>query len=175
MEHSETAELWARFEIRLPEIARMRVLDFGCGDGRFSRRLAAAGARVFGVDADADKLYAARVLRTPAVFRRVSLTRLLLPFDGDKFDMVWSCTALQRVPDEAFERTCDELRRVLRPNGYAMLFENTAQTGRRTSGDGLTVLRKPSEYVEQFPGIEIVDEWSVGKESHTLFVGRVVA
>src|SRR3954452_23404971 len=42
------------------DVAGLRVLDLGCGEGAYSRALAAAGARVIGIDASARLVAVAR-------------------------------------------------------------------------------------------------------------------
>jgi len=56
----EQAEL-AAIRAVVPSFAGKRVLEVGCGDGRLTRRYAAAAAAVTAIDSDATEIDAARV------------------------------------------------------------------------------------------------------------------
>lgn len=71
-----------------------RVLDLGCGDGRLTAKLVAAGCEVVGVDASAAQIEAAQRLGLDA--RVVDACRL--PFDGE-FDAVFSNAVLHWIKD----------------------------------------------------------------------------
>lgn len=97
--------------LRLGRLAPgMRVLDAGCGSGYFTRRFAAAGCEVVGVDRQAAMLAYARS-RDPRS-RYVQADLLALPFRDKGFDVAAAVTALCFVPDE--RRALAELIRVAR-------------------------------------------------------------
>lgn len=54
------ADLGAPLLDMLAPVPGERILDLGCGDGALTEKIAAAGARVVGVDASADQIAAAR-------------------------------------------------------------------------------------------------------------------
>src|SRR3989344_6510943 len=85
--------------IRLGEIgAGRRVLDVGCGSGWFTRRFAATGASVTGLDNDAAMLDYART--QDASIPYISGDMLALPFPDKSFDVITAVTSLCFVPDE---------------------------------------------------------------------------
>jgi SAM-dependent methyltransferase len=102
----------------LREFARVTrettVLDVGTGTGRAALTLAAAGARVTGVDASAEML---RVARERAATGRLEVTFApadahALPFPDRSFDVAVSLRVLMHTPD--WRRCVGELCRVAR-------------------------------------------------------------
>lgn len=87
------------------------ILDLGCGDGQLTRRIAATGARVTGVDASPEMLVAARSRGIDA--REASAESL--PFADGSFDAVFSNAVLHWVRGQ--DAMMAEVRRVLKPNG----------------------------------------------------------
>ena len=106
-------------------IAGQRVLDLGCGDGRFSAALVGAGVSVVGVDAAAEALRRAREHAPEAEFVQVD-EGAPLPFADASFDLVWCGETLEHVVDVAL--LLGEVRRVLRPG--AMLLATTPNHAR---------------------------------------------
>ena len=75
----------------------LTVLDVGCGTGWFTRRVAADGARVVGLDRDAESLTVARQ-RDVASSQYVHGDACRLPFADASFDAVIAITSLCFVP-----------------------------------------------------------------------------
>lgn len=96
--------------------APARILDVGCGNGNYFRRLRAdyPGAEVIGVDKSAGML---ADLPEPTVVADV----IDLPFETGSADAVLAMHMLYHVPD--IGKALDELRRVLKPEG--VLFVST--------------------------------------------------
>jgi 2-polyprenyl-3-methyl-5-hydroxy-6-metoxy-1,4-benzoquinol methylase len=105
----------------------MRVLDVGCGVGRWSRLLAARGARVVGIDlsptmiAQASHRAAAEGIADRCRFVVSDLARLDL---GERFDLVLGVTVLQHILDPgAFRAALSAMARHLAPGGRMVLLE----------------------------------------------------
>jgi len=93
-----------------------RVLDLGCGAGRFLTALRDAGAQPVGVEiAEA----AAQRARATGVEVRLVEPDGSLPFAHGEFDLVWCSEVLEHIPDVA--ATLNEVRRVLKRGGRLLL------------------------------------------------------
>ncbi|MCG3179254.1 MAG: Ubiquinone/menaquinone biosynthesis C-methyltransferase UbiE [Phycisphaerae bacterium] len=97
-------------------VAGLQVLDSGCGEGRFARMLAAAGARrVLGLDACEAMIDAARQLACGPDEYRVADVEDLSFLPDASFDLAVSCLNQCDLPD--FAANTRALFRVLRPGG----------------------------------------------------------
>lgn len=110
-----------------PPSGRPRVLDFGCGTGRFAGRLLGLGFEYHGADLNAGALAAAEE-RFPGVLH-LSSARLPLQYPDGCFDVVVAVTVLQHVPDRSIEATCAELARVMAPGGSIFMLEDSNPEG----------------------------------------------
>lgn len=102
----------------LGDVARLEVLDAGCGEGHNTRLLAGQGAAVTGVDISPEMIARARdeEARNPAGIRyETAAFEDLSLFEPASFDAVVSFMALMDGADIA--GALAELKRVLRPGG----------------------------------------------------------
>ncbi len=113
----------------LPLTPKMKVLDLACGDGFYTRRLAArlgVGGSVTGVDLDPGYLFAAtreaarHTGRATIDFVAASFDRL--PFADGTFDFVWCAQSLYSLPEPVV--VLRHVARVLRPGGVVAVLEN---------------------------------------------------
>lgn len=107
--------------------AGARVLDVGCGEARFTAELAAAGARVVGIDVAEEPLRRARV-RHPELDLRLVAAEGPWQLEHAGFDVVWAGEVIEHVADTA--AWLSEVRRVLRSGGSLVL--STPAHGRLT-------------------------------------------
>jgi len=105
---------WLLDELRAGE----RVLDLGCGAGRFLRAIADAGAAPVGVEIAEAALERARRTAPGAELHRVDPDGAL-PLGDNSIDLVWCSEVLEHVADTAHLLT--EVRRVLAPDGGRLL------------------------------------------------------
>ncbi len=95
-----------------------RVLDVGCGEGRFAVELLGAGARVVGIDVAEEPLRRARE-RHPELDLRLVAGEGPWELDDAGFDVVWAGEVIEHVTDTA--AWLSEVRRVLRSGGSLLL------------------------------------------------------
>ncbi len=109
-------DLLDRFCSRLP--AEARVADLGCGHGVEVAALREKGLGAVGIDLSAGMLACAAEL-VPGRLAQADLRHL--PFADTTLSGVWSVHALLHVPAADFPGVLVEMRRVLRPGGWAAL------------------------------------------------------
>jgi ubiquinone/menaquinone biosynthesis C-methylase UbiE len=95
-----------------------RVLDVGCGEGRFAVELARIGALPVGIDVAAEPLRRARESHPELDLRQVPAAGAW-PLQDASFDVVWAGEVIEHVADTA--GWLSELRRVLRSGGRLLL------------------------------------------------------
>jgi SAM-dependent methyltransferase len=116
-----------------------RVLDLGCGDGRFTAELAALGSAPIGADVAQAAIDRARASYPELDFTLVPFDGPL-PFDDVSFDAVWASEVIEHVADTA--RWLSEVRRVLVPRGRLLL--TTPSHGRlRVAVNGIEAFSDP--------------------------------
>jgi SAM-dependent methyltransferase len=104
---------------------RDRVLDIGCGNGRFVFYARPSCGRVVGIDAGAH--FAAETLES------VDLARgdvRLLPFADGSFDKAYSLDVLEHLSEGGVVRMLSEARRVLAPGGKLFLYSHVMMSSR---------------------------------------------
>jgi SAM-dependent methyltransferase len=98
-----------------------RILDVGCGTGRWVRRYLELGHRPTGVDATPGMLRIARSQGTTPPLLVGEAFRL--PFADAAFDCVTDVTVVQHIPAELQPKAIGEMVRMLKPGGRLILFE----------------------------------------------------
>jgi 2-polyprenyl-3-methyl-5-hydroxy-6-metoxy-1,4-benzoquinol methylase len=95
-----------------------RVLDVGCGEGRFAHELARAGASVLGIDVAEEPLGRARRLHGDLELHVVPEAGPW-PLEDSSFDVVWAGEVIEHVLDTS--AWLSEVRRVLRSGGRLLI------------------------------------------------------
>jgi 2-polyprenyl-6-hydroxyphenyl methylase/3-demethylubiquinone-9 3-methyltransferase len=97
-----------------------RVLDLGCGKGRFAQRLRDEGFDVVGLDLSAAMLAAA------PPWPRVRGSARRLPFREESFDGVIAIEMFEHLHPDSIGTVLAEVRRVLRPGGIVAIVDKNA-------------------------------------------------
>jgi SAM-dependent methyltransferase len=111
---------WATLLDALPLRPGQRVLDLGCAAGDVTALLVARGARVIGVDLNAELLDEARALKLDGADFRLADLRKPLVLD-EPADGIWSSFTAAYLPD--LTATLHAWGALLRPQGWLALTE----------------------------------------------------
>ena len=115
----------------LLELEDKTALDVGCGEGRFTRILAARAARVTGIDIDQDSLDRAKA-KAAGDGARVTWRNARaedMPFDDASLDVVVFSNSLHHVDPDLMDSAIGEAGRVLKPGGALYVMEPVAAGG----------------------------------------------
>src|SRR5660398_195256 len=110
-------------ELLDPSIKKGRLLDAGCGSGKYSLPLRMRGFEVVGIDVS---LKALQMLRESSKTREldigiVAANVFQLPFPDGSFDIIWCYGVLQHLLLKEREFAAREFRRILRKEGILFL------------------------------------------------------
>jgi ubiquinone/menaquinone biosynthesis C-methylase UbiE len=97
----------------------MRILDFGCGTGTFTRHIGKTYSQVIGSDIVFTNLKIVKSIDNNVEY--ICSDGNLLPFKNEVFDAVFCGTVLHHFPD--ISDPLKEIRRVLIPNGVLFAAE----------------------------------------------------
>lgn len=131
-----------------------RVLDVGCGVGRWSRLLAARGGHVTGIDLSPTMVQIAvqRAVAAGLGERCRFLVRDLAELELDaSFDLVLAVTVLQHILDPArLRRSVQRMAGHLAPQGRMLLLEAAPMHGTRRCDSDTFTARQRHTYLELF-------------------------
>lgn len=108
-------------------LAGIRAVDVGCGKGVLVRQLAAHGARVTGLEIEADKLAVARSEPPVGDERYLEGRGEAIPLPAASADLVTFMFSLHHVPVARQRDALAEAARVLAPGGWLVIAEPLAE------------------------------------------------
>jgi SAM-dependent methyltransferase len=119
----------------LGSLGGQRILDVGCGDGGFLRRLVSWGADptlLAGVDLLPERVATARRIEPCLDVQRADASKL--PFEDASFDQVYQLTVFSSILDQAMRQcVAHEMNRVLRPGGLVVSYDFRVARDRRNT------------------------------------------
>jgi SAM-dependent methyltransferase len=141
-----------------------RGVEIGCGYGRLTMILTEFCDEVIGLEREEHLLETARTLLPEISFVRVpTITRL--PLEDRSTDVAMTFTVLQHLTDDDVRLVLDEVTRIVRPGGWAVLMEKTdpssrfAENGDFSDGSQLlSIGRSVDTYAEWLEPLRLVAE-----------------
>jgi SAM-dependent methyltransferase len=107
----------------LVDVRGLRLIDVGCGPGRTSRELVAAGARVFALEPDPVQAAENGKLAPIEGLEFAQARAESLPVADAAFDGALFFRSLHHVPINSMERAIGEAARALKPGGFVCFVE----------------------------------------------------
>jgi ubiquinone/menaquinone biosynthesis C-methylase UbiE len=98
-----------------------QIIDFGCGNGRFSGFLSRRGRRVWGTEITPEMIEQAKQEEACNNCHFLITNGVDLPFAEDSIDGIWCCGVLRLslfVENPAYNDIAKEMHRVLRPGAF---------------------------------------------------------
>jgi ubiquinone/menaquinone biosynthesis C-methylase UbiE len=154
----------------LPDVAGLKGLDIGCGEGHNTRLLAKAGARVTAFDVAENFVAHAREVESaePGSAERLGVeygvaSAVQLPFGDDSFDFATAFMSFMDIPE--IDLVFSEALRVLKPGGFLQFsithpcFDTPHRRNLRDA-NGVTYALEVGDYFRNLDG-EIA-EWLFG-------------
>ncbi|WP_158553271.1 MULTISPECIES: class I SAM-dependent methyltransferase [Mesorhizobium] len=150
----------------LGDLARLDVLDIGCGLGAYHPGLKGVFRELHGVDVSSRSINLARQ-RHPFVQYK-SFDGGALPYANARFDMAFAVCVMHHVPPAGWVQFVQEMGRVLKPGGLALIFEHnpynpaTQYIVRSCEIDKDAVLLRPGQIRKLFRNAAFKDVWTRG-------------
>lgn len=106
------------------ERRRARLLDMGCGTGELAANFIKAGYDYYGVDILPERIEYARKTYPKGTFHVMDAGRL--EYADGYFDQILITGVLHHLSDDQVRSVAHEMRRVLKPEGRALVMEDIA-------------------------------------------------
>ncbi len=98
----------------LPNLAGLKILDAGCGDGYFTELLTNKGADVLGIEGSEKMIHIAKNKHKDLEFQTADLLQKL-SFENNSFEVIFANMVLMHLSD--IKMFVSECKRILKPSG----------------------------------------------------------
>jgi SAM-dependent methyltransferase len=167
-------DTWAFIEPFLPEYFEPKtILEYGCAYGRMMRHLNMCwpDAQLYGVDLSREALD--HLIQHWPYLPPPNLFNQNIPPTDIKVDLIFTCTVLQHVTDDAVLKAIVKgFRKILNPGGLMILFENINWV----PGQAGAHMREfsASDYMALWPELAwtLSGEFVHQNERHALLIGK---
>ncbi|NEP26872.1 MULTISPECIES: class I SAM-dependent methyltransferase [Moorena] len=117
-----------------------KLLDFGCGTGRFAPRITNLGIEYTGIDSSENMIQVAKDIHQSPILKFIHFNGVEIPFPDNSFDTCLSSGVFQYLIKEPnCQKILSEIRRVLVPGGCLIMDEQVSLSN-QTSASGMLVL-----------------------------------
>lgn len=93
-----------------------RILDVGCGTGRYAYDLKRNGYKVVGIDKSDSQIAQAK-----KIISAIQGNAINMPFENNIFDLCILVMVVQQLTKEELDLTLNEIKRVLKRNGFLII------------------------------------------------------
>lgn len=147
-----------------------KVLDFGCGIGRFMPLLSKHSDKYFGCDILEAPIREARKIIID-IQRLAVINKHQIPFDNTNFDLIFSCVVLQHVIDQnLLNHYINQFYERLNSHGHVLIVENISSA----PSNNYLAFRSREKYIEMFKtgGFELIkaDIFESSNEPHAILL-----
>ncbi|HEY3252241.1 MAG TPA: methyltransferase domain-containing protein [Ignavibacteria bacterium] len=162
-------EIKAKMLLQLAEkfigrLGSIKALDIGSGVGLVDKHIAPHLGSLTGVDIEEGVVQKAKMYNPDVNY--LVYNGQQLPFSDNSFDLVFAVNVIHHVPAEGWQNFTDEMKRVIRPDGIAFIFEhNPANPLTRKAVDDCEFDRDavllPHKKIKQLfenSGLKIIDD-----------------
>lgn len=115
--HRHYISLLEKIREIIPITSSDRILDAGCGDGRFSHMIKDVGAQIVGVDYSERAITFAKAFSPTVSFRCADLSS----FQNEPFDKVYCIEVIEHLPPQHLQTFVKALTACLKPDGYLVI------------------------------------------------------
>lgn len=111
-----------KFWKHVPDLKDLSILDYGCGEGKYSSYLSTIAKKVMAVDIDLFKIRKAREvnINNKKNLEFMGLKGNKLMFDDECFDLVFLNEVIEHIV--YFDKTFKEITRVLKKSGFCVIY-----------------------------------------------------
>lgn len=95
---------------------KSKVLDVGCGTGRYAYALKNQGYDVIGIDKSESQ-----VMQAKKMINVIRGNAIDLPFEDDSFELCILIMVIQQLSEEELVLALDEVKRILKKNGFLII------------------------------------------------------
>jgi 2-polyprenyl-3-methyl-5-hydroxy-6-metoxy-1,4-benzoquinol methylase len=108
-------------ELELP-LAELKILDFGCGDGKHFKFFAEMGfspINIYGVEVSRSRIERCHKIGWEKSYFIENET--VLPFENDQFDIINMAEVIEHIPVDKIDKIFSDLVRVLKRGGFIIV------------------------------------------------------
>ena len=129
-----------------------RILDFGCGCGRALRALSRLlpDSELFGTDIDEEAIQWLNIYHPTLGKFFVAPHTPPMPVDDHMFDLVFGISVFTHLPEDMQFQWLEELRRITKPAGYAILTTHGEKHYRKFDLAYLEIMEKKGFFYSDF-------------------------